>query len=98
MDGSGYPQGLRGEEIPLGARIIAVADFFEAITSKRHYREPMLLEDAVSALEFMCTDKFDKEVIAAFMRYYNNANNGILDHVLLQGGKALKGFPASRYD
>ncbi|MBP7494657.1 MAG: HD domain-containing protein, partial [Spirochaetales bacterium] len=39
IDGSGYPRGLKGEEIPLGARIIAVADFFEAITAKRHYRD-----------------------------------------------------------
>jgi HD-GYP domain-containing protein (c-di-GMP phosphodiesterase class II) len=84
MDGSGYPQGLRGEEIPLGARIIAVADFFEAITAKRHYREPMLLEDAISTLECMSIDKFDKEVVSALLRYYNRLNNGILDYVLLQ--------------
>ncbi|MDH4232393.1 MAG: HD domain-containing protein, partial [Nitrospirota bacterium] len=87
MDGSGYPHGLRADEIPLGARIIAVADFFEAITSKRHYREPMPLDDAISTLEIMSVEKLDREVISAFMRYYNKANNGILDYILLQGGK-----------
>lgn len=50
MDGSGYPLGLKGDEIPIGARIIAVADFFEAITAKRHYREPMPLSFAFRLL------------------------------------------------
>jgi HD-GYP domain-containing protein (c-di-GMP phosphodiesterase class II) len=51
LDGSGYPKGLRGDEIPLGARIIAVADFFEAITAKRHYREPMQIDDAMRIID-----------------------------------------------
>ena len=50
IDGSGYPKGLKGKAIPLGARIIAVADFFEAITAKRHYRDPMNIEDAFKLL------------------------------------------------
>ena len=46
VDGNGYPRGLTRREIPLGAKIIAAADYFEAITAKRHYRDPMKLEKA----------------------------------------------------
>ncbi|RME40531.1 MAG: HD domain-containing protein, partial [Deltaproteobacteria bacterium] len=71
MDGSGYPKGLKGEEIPLGARIIAVADFFEAITSKRHYREPMPYPQAVQLLAEESLIHFDRQVVDAFIRYLN---------------------------
>jgi len=49
-DGSGYPDGLRGDEIPLGARIIAVADVFDALTARRHYRDPAPDEQVVASL------------------------------------------------
>lgn len=68
-DGNGYPQGLKGEAIPHGARIIAVADFFEAITSKRHYREPMPLDVALRELQEQSGTHFDPEVVNAFVRY-----------------------------
>ena len=68
-DGSGYPAGLKGEEILLGARIIAVADFFEAITSKRHYREPMPLEKALSLVQEGSGRHFDPKIISAFLVY-----------------------------
>jgi len=70
INGSGYPKGLRGEEIPLGARIIAVADFFEAITAKRHYRDAMPLDIAFQFLLDSSGKDFDEEVIEAFIRYY----------------------------
>ena len=75
IDGSGYPKGLKGEEIPLGAGIIAVADFFEAITSKRHYRDPMPLDIAFQLLNEESKIHFDKKVIEAFIRYYNRKYN-----------------------
>ena len=50
IDGTGYPKGLKGPEIPLGSKIIAVADVFEALTSRRQYREPV---PADQALEFI---------------------------------------------
>ncbi len=68
-DGDGYPNGLKGEEIPLGARILAVADFFEAITSKRHYRDPMPLDVALSQLQEGCGRNFDPSVVNAFLQY-----------------------------
>ncbi|MFH2115124.1 MAG: HD domain-containing phosphohydrolase [Spirochaetota bacterium] len=72
MDGSGYPRGLKGEEIPLGSRIIAVADFFEAITAKRHYRDPMTYEDAIVALMAETTIHFDPEVVHAFVAFISS--------------------------
>jgi putative nucleotidyltransferase with HDIG domain len=70
IDGSGYPLGLKGDEIPLGAKIIAVADFFEAITAKRHYREPMPLDTAFGLLMEGCDIHFERRVVEAFMRYF----------------------------
>lgn len=76
MDGSGYPEGLVGEQIPLGARIIAVADFFEAITARRHYRGPMPLRDAFKLLHAESKKRFDINVVNAFMRYYKKTHAG----------------------
>lgn len=70
IDGSGYPRGLRGEEIPLGAKIIAVADIFESITARRHYREPMTLDEAFALLEGESGRRLDNKVVEAFMQYY----------------------------
>jgi HD-GYP domain-containing protein (c-di-GMP phosphodiesterase class II) len=68
IDGQGYPRGLRGDEIPLGARIIAVADFFEAITAKRHYRDPMSFEQAVTLLKEESGPHLEPEFVEAFLR------------------------------
>jgi HD-GYP domain-containing protein (c-di-GMP phosphodiesterase class II) len=75
-DGTGYPRGLRGEEIHLGARIIAVADHFEAITSKRHYRDPMPVDIAISELVSFSGSYFDPSVVEAFLAYYETYYNG----------------------
>lgn len=68
-DGAGYPAGLKGVDIPLGARILAVADFFEAITAKRHYREPMHTEKALRILHESSGSHFDPEIVTAFVAY-----------------------------
>jgi len=75
IDGSGYPNGLRGDEIPLGAKIIAVADFFEAITAKRHYRNPMPIEKASRLLLEESGLHFEKQIVDAFFRYFNKSTN-----------------------
>jgi HD-GYP domain-containing protein (c-di-GMP phosphodiesterase class II) len=67
LDGTGYPLGLIGDQIPLGARIIAVADFFEAITAKRHYHEPQALEDAIDMLRQEADRHMDAAVIEALV-------------------------------
>ena len=64
-DGSGYPDRLRGEEIPLGARIIFVADAFDAMTSERVYRKPLSELDAVSELERCAGSQFDPTIVDA---------------------------------
>lgn len=66
-DGKGYPSGLKGEEVPLGARILAVADAFEAMMSDRPYRKALPLEEAVRELEINSGTQFDPRVVGAFL-------------------------------
>ena len=65
-DGRGYPDGLAGEEIPLGARIVAVCDAFDAITSDRPYRARRNAEEAVAELQRCAGSQFDAAVVSAF--------------------------------
>jgi HD-GYP domain-containing protein (c-di-GMP phosphodiesterase class II) len=66
MDGNGYPSRLRGSEIPLGSRIIAVADSYDALTTTRPYRTGRNREEAIAEL-LRCRDtQFDTEVVHAF--------------------------------
>jgi len=67
-DGMGYPDGLRGEQIPLGARILAVADAFDAMTSGRSYRPAMSDQDACAEIERCKGTQFAPEVADAFLR------------------------------
>lgn len=71
-DGSGYPEGLKGEEIPLQARILAVADAFDAMTSKRVYRPALPFEDAVKELVRNIGSQFDPEVVLALVELVKN--------------------------
>lgn len=72
LDGSGYPDGLRGEQIPLGGRILAVADVFDALTSPRPYREAYTPEEALKIITENAGTQFDPEVVKAFIRYCQN--------------------------
>jgi HD-GYP domain-containing protein (c-di-GMP phosphodiesterase class II) len=65
-DGTGYPDGTAGEEIPLGARIIFVADAFDAMTSDRVYRARLSDEEAIVELERCAGTQFDPAIVAAF--------------------------------
>ncbi len=67
-DGKGYPDGLKGEEIPLGARIIAVADSYDAMTTDRVYRKALPLEDVLKELKRCSGTQFAPEVVDAFLR------------------------------
>jgi HD superfamily phosphodiesterase len=67
-DGTGYPRGLKGEEIPIEARIVAVADVFDALTSRRPYKEPYEIERAVEIIEKDSGKHFDPKVVQAFKR------------------------------
>jgi len=66
-DGSGYPDGLRGEEIPLGARILAVVDAYGAMTDERVYRKARSPEDAVAELRRCAGTHFDPEIVEVFL-------------------------------
>lgn len=67
-DGSGYPEGLKGEEIPLLARILAVADAFDAMTSNRHYRTKLDIEHSKEQLILGAKIQFDPEIVAVFIK------------------------------
>jgi hypothetical protein len=70
FDGTGYPDGLAGEAIPVEARIMAVADAFDAMTSNRPYRDSLPEEDALAELRRNAGTHFDPRVVAAFERIY----------------------------
>jgi len=65
-DGSGYPDGIRGDQIPLEARILTVADSFEAMTSNRPYRKAMIPQEALGELQEKAGTQFDPQVVQAF--------------------------------
>jgi putative nucleotidyltransferase with HDIG domain len=71
-DGSGYPRGLRGEEIPLGARILSVVDCFDALTSDRPYRSAMTEEDAIAIIVERRGKMYDPQVVDTFLRVYRD--------------------------
>ncbi|WP_192930160.1 HD domain-containing phosphohydrolase [Alkaliphilus pronyensis] len=65
-DGSGYPEGLSGVSIPLAARIVAIADVFDALSSKRIYKEPLSFKDSVKQINIGSGSHFDPELIKIF--------------------------------
>jgi two-component system response regulator RpfG len=65
FDGAGYPRGVRGTEIPLEARIVAVADVFDALLSRRPYKNPWHLEDVIAYFRGQSGLQFDPECVAA---------------------------------
>jgi len=66
MDGSGYPEGLKGDDIPLLGRIVSVADAFDAMTTDRPYSKAMVLEAAIGRLKLLAGKKFDPACVEAF--------------------------------
>jgi HD-GYP domain-containing protein (c-di-GMP phosphodiesterase class II) len=67
-DGTGYPSGMRGEEIPLLARIIAVADAFDSLTTSRIHREALTVEQALDELHQRAGTQLDPQVVGALER------------------------------
>ena len=66
-DGSGYPRGLKGEEIPIGGRCLAIADAFDAIVSKRPYKDPVTIPEALEEIERNLGKQFDPEIGRTFI-------------------------------
>jgi putative two-component system response regulator len=73
-DGTGYPDGLSGESIPLPARIVRVADVFDALTSVRPYKKGWTAEDAVASIEKQQAELFDPRVVQSFLRLYRTGH------------------------
>jgi HD-GYP domain-containing protein (c-di-GMP phosphodiesterase class II) len=71
LDGSGYNAGLKSEDIPFMAKILATADVFEALTARRHYHEALSPELAVNIIEKDIGTKFDENIVGALKRYLN---------------------------
>jgi len=71
-DGNGYPRGLRGEQIPLGARIFSIADTLDAITSDRIYRPAQTLQAAREEIAKWAGRQFDPEVVRVFLEMPDN--------------------------
>lgn len=86
-DGSGYPSGLLGEAIPLAARIFAVADVFDALTSKRPYKEPFSVETSVAIIREGRGSHFDPTVVDLFLAQAETLSREICneDEMLLHG-------------
>jgi putative two-component system response regulator len=76
FDGTGYPYGLRGEEIPLAARIVAVADSFDAMTTDRPYRAALRAEDALQRLDDGREEQWDPLVVDVFVTQYVGSGEG----------------------
>lgn len=68
-DGSGYPDGLKGEDIPLGARIVAVADSFDAMTTNRSYRRALSIDEAIGRLEIGAGTQYDSKIVRIFVHH-----------------------------
>ncbi|GAW93157.1 HD-GYP domain-containing protein [Calderihabitans maritimus] len=91
-DGGGYPEGISGQNIPLGARIIAVADAFDAMTTNRPYREAMSAQQAWKELQRFAGTQFDPEVVEAFGRALSSLGLEIKEE---EEREAVKVRPAS---
>jgi diguanylate cyclase (GGDEF)-like protein/putative nucleotidyltransferase with HDIG domain len=79
FDGSGYPDGLSREEIPLGSRIIAVADAYDTITSDRTYKKARAAEEALAELERCSNAQFDGSIVALFVRTMRQLPNPVIE-------------------
>jgi putative two-component system response regulator len=72
FDGSGYPEGLKGEDIPIFSRIVAVADVFDALTSERPYKKAWEVEAAVDFLKAGSGSHFDPACVSAFLNAWDD--------------------------
>lgn len=90
-DGTGYPDGLAGDCIPLGSRIIALADSYDAMLHGREYRAPMSIKEIISALQAQAGKQFDPDLTSAFLKF--------LQHGVRSGTRdPVCGMPVSAED
>lgn len=101
FDGEGYPRGLKGDEIPMGARVFSVVDAYDAMTSRRPYREAMSQDDALEEVMRNSGTQFDPQVVSAFLKMVRTNPDGFRDdgdehstHVVMDED----GHPATQHD
>ena len=87
FDGSGYPQALSGDNIPLGARIIAIADAYDTITSDRTYKKARSATDALAELERCANAQFDGAIVELFVRTMRTLPNPIIEVAATTGAQ-----------
>jgi HD-GYP domain-containing protein (c-di-GMP phosphodiesterase class II) len=95
FDGSGYPEALAGEKIPLGARIIAIADAYDTITSDRTYKKARKAGDALAELERCANAQFDGAIVEIFVRTLRAMPNPVTEVAATTGRGSTMG-PKSR--
>ena len=83
-DGRGYPAGLKGDEIPLGARILCLVDYFDALTSDRPYHKPLAVESATELIQKESGRALDPTVVEAFLRILPEIREHVCSGVRLQ--------------
>jgi ribonuclease P protein subunit RPR2 len=93
-DGTGYPDGLGGEDIPVAARVVTVADVFDAITSTRPYRTALALEEAREEITRGSGSQFDPAVVDAFLRVSLERLDEINRHYASLASGGAPGAPA----
>jgi putative nucleotidyltransferase with HDIG domain len=97
FDGSGYPRGLQGNEIPLGARIFAIADTLDAITSDRPYRKGASLQVAIDEIARCSNQQFDPSIVEVFMGLPPSVWANLREEVALMSADPLSQRPARLY-
>jgi putative two-component system response regulator len=88
-DGTGYPDGLAGESIPVAARITAVADVYDALISERPYKSAWTAHDAIAEIQRLRGSHFDPEVVDAFLQLHDAGVLRMLDAGMKEGGLAV---------
>ncbi|MCX7624584.1 MAG: HD-GYP domain-containing protein [Thermomicrobium sp.] len=96
LDGSGYPDGLRGEEIPLDARILVVADVFDALTSVRPYRAALSVTEALEFLRQEAGSRLDPQCVAALERIVERFGPAMVHGLASAEPAPAAGMPAER--
>ncbi len=93
-NGRGYPDGLKGEQIPIFARIVAVADCFDAITTNRPYQQAYSLQFAVETITKLTGSRFDAKVVTAFLRAFEAGEVRVVPTRPAQAAGRTEGAPA----
>lgn len=91
IDGTGYPRGLKGEDIHIGARVFAVVDAYDAMTSRRPYREAMTRDDALEEIMRNSGSQFDAGVVSAFLKMVRGYPDGFRDENEEYGPHVIEG-------